>query len=243
MKTLLPLIISFTLISACVYGAPKATESDVSYGKHERNKLDFWKAKSSKPTPVLIYFHGGGFKMGDKKHIKYFFSVDDYLKKGVSCITVNYPFLKHTNNNYLVIMKHCQDAVNFVKKNAKKWNIDPKNIAAAGTSAGALISQYLGYKGSDIKAIGSFMQPMGTEFFVLPNIKKSSPPIMIYQQNPTTDKIHHPKYAQMVKDACDRLKCECLLFGTGKNGIPKLPGGKSHKELMMKFFLEKLGIK
>src|SRR3954466_7126937 len=37
------------------------TFADVPYGPFERNKLDFWKAKSDKPAPVIVFIHGGGF--------------------------------------------------------------------------------------------------------------------------------------------------------------------------------------
>jgi hypothetical protein len=46
---------------------PKRTLSEVAYGSHERNVLDFWKAKSEKPTPLAFVIHGGGGKMGAKK--------------------------------------------------------------------------------------------------------------------------------------------------------------------------------
>ncbi|MDB4627836.1 hypothetical protein OAE34_02850 [Akkermansiaceae bacterium] len=37
--------------------------------KHERNTLDFYPAlkKGEKPAPVFVWFHGGGFRNGDKK--------------------------------------------------------------------------------------------------------------------------------------------------------------------------------
>ena len=40
-----------------------------SYGPHERNVLDLWKAKSDRPTPLVIHIHGGGFTQGDKSGV------------------------------------------------------------------------------------------------------------------------------------------------------------------------------
>lgn len=40
---------------------------EVRYGPHERNVLDFYRADADDPTPVMIYFHGGGFTVGDKR--------------------------------------------------------------------------------------------------------------------------------------------------------------------------------
>src|SRR5687768_6324535 len=31
------------------------TFADVAYGPHERNKLDFWKADTDKPAPVIVF--------------------------------------------------------------------------------------------------------------------------------------------------------------------------------------------
>jgi len=31
--------------------------------------LDFWKARSDEPTPLVIYIHGGGFTTGSKAMI------------------------------------------------------------------------------------------------------------------------------------------------------------------------------
>jgi acetyl esterase/lipase len=42
------------------------TRTEVRYGPHERHVLDVWQVSSAAPTPVLIYFHGGGFVGGDK---------------------------------------------------------------------------------------------------------------------------------------------------------------------------------
>ena len=39
---------------------------DVRYGPHERNVLDLWLVKSDKPTPLVLFIHGGGFQTGDK---------------------------------------------------------------------------------------------------------------------------------------------------------------------------------
>ena len=46
--------------------AIKPTEADVKYGPAERNVLDFYQAKSERPTPLVIYIHGGGFVGGNK---------------------------------------------------------------------------------------------------------------------------------------------------------------------------------
>ena len=51
-------------ISASGKSVPEPTFADVPYGKHERNILDFWQAKSEAPTPVVFIIHGGGWTAG-----------------------------------------------------------------------------------------------------------------------------------------------------------------------------------
>ena len=139
-------------------------------------------------------------------------------------------------------MKHCKDSIDFIKKNAKKWNIDTKRIAVSGCSAGALISEWLGYTTKDISAMSVFLQPMGTEYFAIPNIKRSAPPLMIYQASPPSDRVHHPKFAIILKEACDKKKAPCELYGSQKNDIENLPGGDPKKS-MLSFFCKHWNMK
>ena len=219
------------------------TVANLTYGDFERSKLDFWQAESDSPTPVLVFFHGGGFKGGDKKSIHRYFPVKDYLANGISCISVNYPFLQHTDKNYGAIMAENKKAIEFIRSKAKKWNIDTSRLGAAGCSAGTLISEWLGVSTDYISALGVFMQPIGTRLLVLPWLNANFPPIMIYHASPSTDKVHGPQYAKMVKTACDRYGVECQVWGTGKNGIHPLPKGKNHKNEMLAFFLKQWKLK
>src|SRR5262249_34502912 len=45
------------------------TFPDVAYGDHPRQVLDFYKAESREPTPLVVYIHGGGWVNGDKRPI------------------------------------------------------------------------------------------------------------------------------------------------------------------------------
>ena len=45
---------------------PAPTFADVAYGVHERHRLDFFQAPGEGPRPLYVFFHGGGFSVGDK---------------------------------------------------------------------------------------------------------------------------------------------------------------------------------
>jgi len=66
---------------------PKPTLADVSYGTHRQQVLDFYKAKSEAPTPLVLWIHGGGWINGTKASIR---DVADCLKAGISVVSLEY---------------------------------------------------------------------------------------------------------------------------------------------------------
>ena len=119
----------------------RPTHENVKYGPHERNVMDVWLAKSDKPTPVLVSIHGGGFRNGNK-------SVSPELLR--KCLGSNISVVAITYRLTDVAIAPAQfldaaRAIQFVRHNAKEWNIDPKRIAATGSSAGAGLSLWLGF--------------------------------------------------------------------------------------------------
>lgn len=123
--------------------APPAPDlANVKYGPDQRNVFDLWLANSDRPAPLVIYYHGGGFRGGDKRTIKI-----DLLKQllagGVSVAAVNYrlsgtaPFPAQMND--------CARALQFIRLHAAEHNIDPTRVGATGGSAGAGISLWLAF--------------------------------------------------------------------------------------------------
>jgi acetyl esterase/lipase len=123
---------------------PAPTEANVRYGDHERNVLDFWKADSKSPSPLLFFIHGGGWLNGDKAGI----AVDRYLKAGISVVSINYRFTSQAGDVSPPVKAPLSDAaraLQFVRSKADTWNIDKSRIAASGGSAGACSSLWLAF--------------------------------------------------------------------------------------------------
>ena len=125
-----------------------ATLENVKYGTHERQVLDFYKAKSDKPTPVVFYIHGGGWQNGSKAMSAA--TVKKYLDAGISVAAINYRYVK--NGVELKIdppvkapLEDAARALQFVRSKAVEWNIDKKRIGATGGSAGACSSLWLAF--------------------------------------------------------------------------------------------------
>ncbi len=123
----------------------RAAFTDEKYGSHERNTFDIWQAQSENPTPLVIYIHGGGFTGGDKS--KYHSSEDlaRFLDAGVSVATINYRFLNEEPFGILASMNDSKRCLQYIRYNAKKYNIDKTRIACSGGSAGAGTSLWLAF--------------------------------------------------------------------------------------------------
>ncbi len=126
---------------------PKPTLGNVAYGSHERQVLHFWKAESTKPTPVLIYIHGGSWLRGDKERVS---NIDHYLKAGVSVVSINYRYVSQGQEAGIkppvkAPLEDAARAVQFVRSKAAEWNIDKTRVAASGGSAGACSSLWLAF--------------------------------------------------------------------------------------------------
>jgi len=127
---------------------PKPTLSEVPYGTHQRHVLDFWKAKSDKPTPLVFVIHGGGWKNGSKERLSRFVDAPTLLKAGISLVAINYRYTSQANGLEPPVKAPLYDAaraLQFVRSKATEWNIDKTRIAAAGGSAGACTSLWLLY--------------------------------------------------------------------------------------------------
>jgi acetyl esterase/lipase len=118
---------------------------DVAYGAHPRQVLDFYQAKSEKPTPVVFYIHGGGWQNGDKKT-----NPNAFLDKGISVVAINYRYVRNGVEEKVeppvkASLGDAARALQFVRSKAAEWNLDKTRIGATGGSAGACSSLWLAF--------------------------------------------------------------------------------------------------
>lgn len=122
------------------------TEANVPYGKHPKQVLDFYRAKSEQPTPLVFYIHGGGWMAGTKDRA----NVAPFLKEGISVVSVEYRFIPEATKDGVEPpvkgpLHDAARALQFVRSKAKEWNIDKTRIGATGGSAGACSSLWLAF--------------------------------------------------------------------------------------------------
>jgi acetyl esterase len=125
------------------------THADVSYGPHSNNVLDLWLTPSDTPTPLLVFIHGGGFRGGDKRQFDSSL-IKNMHKEGISVASINYRLTKQGlltegENMYPAPMHDGARALQFLRYNASKYNLDKTRFAATGGSAGGCILMWLGF--------------------------------------------------------------------------------------------------
>jgi acetyl esterase len=149
-RSVVPTLVLFALLIAPTHaqqkkklGAKSAPDlADAKYGPHKRNVLDLWKAKSDKPTPLVVFIHGGGFRGGSKEALSPAL-LEGLLANGISVMAINYRLSPEVS--FPAHYMDCARAIQFVRSKAREWNLDPLRIGCTGGSAGAGTSLWIGF--------------------------------------------------------------------------------------------------
>lgn len=123
------------------------THRDVPYGSHPKQVLDFWKAKSDGPSPVLVYIHGGGWRNGDRTKVGSL--LRQCLDRGISVASVSYRFVQEAGETQPPVKAPLTDAaraVQLVRSKAAEWGVDKRRVALSGSSAGACSSLWIAFR-------------------------------------------------------------------------------------------------
>lgn len=127
---------------------PEPTVADFAYGdESERQKFDFWQAKSKGPTPLVLLIHGGGWRNGDKASYGKVV-INPYLDAGISVAAINYRFIFQAMEQKVeppvkACLHDAARALQTLRSKAGEWNLDPQRVGATGGSAGACTSLWL----------------------------------------------------------------------------------------------------
>jgi acetyl esterase/lipase len=115
---------------------------DIRYGPFERNVLDLYLAKSKKPTPLVLWIHGGAWVVGDKKVIPPQL-LDVCKEAGITVASMNHRYA--TQSPYPAPFLDGARAVQFLRHRAGEYNLDPKAVAVTGGSSGPDIALWLAF--------------------------------------------------------------------------------------------------
>ncbi|MGZ4963938.1 MAG: alpha/beta hydrolase fold domain-containing protein, partial [Limisphaerales bacterium] len=108
-------------------------------------KLDLYmpEQKPSKPMPLAVFVHGGGWQKGSKAGGVWLNSIRAELnKRGYVVASVDYRLAP--KYKWPLFMNDVKCSIRFLRANAQKYQIDPEHIGAWGTSAGGHLVAMLG---------------------------------------------------------------------------------------------------
>jgi acetyl esterase len=136
--------------------------------------------QGSAPFPVLIYFHGGGFVIGD---LDSYDGVCRSLTNLAGCLVVSVDYRLAPEHKFPAAPEDCYAATRWVAEHAATLQGDPSRIAVGGDSAGgnltavvaqmardhdgpALAFQLMIYPVTDLKATCPSIQENGEGYFL-----------------------------------------------------------------------------
>ena len=259
------------------------------------------KPKQGITTPVVVYFHGGGFVAGGKNQVvkKFPGPVAGLLRNGISVVSVNYKLIKASElkddrdsdyaayqasnffasdrtevgklkgymrylnrnaedpyaseepfrklkNHIAPIVSQCNQWINFVESKAQAWNIDVTRIGLAGSSAGALIANWLGRRAV---AVAVRDLPVMTEELVTEPLAgfgslsarsaDDLPPLWIRQGEGASNDLHAPENASHLEALYSARSREAVFekYGSSKNAIPSPLAGQTAVDFFSRYLL------
>ncbi|NCP12424.1 MAG: alpha/beta hydrolase, partial [Sphingomonadales bacterium] len=118
--------------------ATRKAASDIPYGPGERQKFDIYvpAARSDKPLPLLVFFHGGGWYKGNRE--SYGFAGRAFAAQGFVVAVPSYRLVP--GNVFPDFLIDGAAAIAAARKVAARYGGDPDSIVLSGHSAGAHIA-------------------------------------------------------------------------------------------------------
>jgi acetyl esterase/lipase len=147
--------VSLVVVLSGAAGAPRpegvrvpegtAVHRDLAYVSdgHPRQKLDLYVPDADGPVPLIVYIHGGAFRMGDKGDRPPL----EYVAEGYALAAMNYRLSQHAL--FPAQIEDCKAAVRWLRAHAHGYGLDPDRFAAGGVSAGGHLAAMVGTAGHE----------------------------------------------------------------------------------------------
>lgn len=138
------------------YPLSKNTESlyfqDISYGSHERQKLDLYIPENADgKAGLVLMIHGGAWVGGDKS--SYAEAIKMWCeKRGYAAASINYRYLSY-DISFDDILDDIENAVKCIKEKGTENGVNINKMILSGHSAGGHLSMLFAYAKKDVSAI------------------------------------------------------------------------------------------
>ena len=99
------------------------------------------------PSPCLVYFHGGGWVLGDIETVD---NLCRRLANASGCVVVSVDYRLAPETRFPGPLDDCFEAVAFVREESESFRIDPRKVAVGGDSAGGNLAAAVALKARDL---------------------------------------------------------------------------------------------
>jgi acetyl esterase/lipase len=111
---------------------------------------------TKKKIPVVIYVHGGAWIGGSKITVnnnRFNMAFNDLRADGYAIVSVDYTIATEDKSPFPKCIVDVEDAIAWVKTNAKKYNFDLENLGIFGESAGGHIAMMVTFPDTAFYAV------------------------------------------------------------------------------------------
>ncbi|MFZ5668047.1 MAG: alpha/beta hydrolase [Pseudomonadota bacterium] len=145
-RALLPLAAALACPGLARAGGP----TTLALGPHPRQAVDVYERPGLRDAPVLMFVHGGGWSIGDRRHVN---SLPAYAERhGLLLISVGYRLAPEVDAGGCA--EDVASACAWAMENAARFGGAPARVFLAGHSAGAHLAALVGVDGGYLGAHG-----------------------------------------------------------------------------------------
>lgn len=133
--------LTFSLVMSHAALAAEPTDPNIEYAVIDGHalKLDLYEnVFTDTPRPVVVWVHGGAWRRGSKDSVP----ATDWINNGFAIASIDYrlsPVAK-----FPAQIHDIKAAIRFLRANADEYDIDPKRVIVAGSSAGGHLAALVG---------------------------------------------------------------------------------------------------
>ena len=146
-----PILLALLMASAA-WGAEYNVDRNIPYAQSDnpRQTLDVYAPKDAQDLPVVVWIHGGGWRIGNKLLVQQ--KPQAFVDQGYVFVSINYRFVPTVEMDGLAT--DVATAVKWVHDHIAEYGGSPKLIFVAGHSAGAHLSALVCTDASYLKKQG-----------------------------------------------------------------------------------------
>ncbi|MCP4401136.1 MAG: alpha/beta hydrolase [bacterium] len=146
------LMLSVVLASLLINAGPVSAEAakvlrDIEYTVYQGSsmQLDIYLPATEGPYPLIVWLHGGAFRMGNRTWIEQ--GALDQVSRGYALASVSYSFSQTAQ--WPVQAYQIKAAIRWLRAHAAGYNVDPDKFIAWGMSAGGHLASIAGTSGDE----------------------------------------------------------------------------------------------